>query len=97
MDKERIKNLQERAKQRLDKAETPEEIKAATEEMSMLEGVAEEAEKLEETNKNLLTSYKEALKGQPIKLSKADAIEEDEEAPLEFEDALKKVLDARKN
>ena len=97
MIKEKLEALRAKAKARFDGAQTPEEIKAATEELANLDEIEQDAEKLTTENASLLASYKEIVRREPVtKKAPEESDEEDEEGQgLSFEDALKKVLDAR--
>ena len=97
MDKTKIEALQKRAQERVDKAKTADEAKAATEELEAITQIGKEADELEKENSSLLTAYKEAIRGQPIKLSKDEEPIEKSGEPLEFDEALKKIMDARKS
>lgn len=93
--KKQIEALRETAKKRFDGAQSPEEIKAATEELAQLDEIEKETAKLEEQNASLLASYKEIVKREPV----SNEPEEDEEQRgqgLSFEQALKKVIEAEK-
>lgn len=97
MNNEHLEALRTSAKARFDAAKTAEEIKAATEELSHLDEIEKEEKELTSQNVTLLASYKEIVKKEPV-TTKApkDSDEEDEDGQgLSFEDALKKVLDAR--
>ena len=96
MNNEHLEALRTSAKARFDGAKTAEEIKAATEELSHLDEIEKEEKELTSQNATLLASYKEIVKKEPV-TTKApkDSDEEEEGQGLSFEDALKKVLDAR--
>lgn len=94
MNKDNLEKLKAAAKARFDGAKTPEEVKAATQEIAYIEDFEKEADELEKSNLQLLASYKEAIKGESVTTKKPP--EEDEEGePLEFDEALQKVLDQR--
>lgn len=96
MDKKKIEALQKRAQERVENAKTAEEAKAATEELEAIAQIGKEAEDLERENSSLLSAYKEAIRGQPINLSKEEEPTEKDGEPISFDEALKKVLAARK-
>lgn len=97
MNNEHLEKLRASAKARFDSAQTAEEIKAATEELSHLDEIEKEEKELVSQNAALLASYKEIVKKEPVtnKAPKDSDEEEEEGQGLSFEDALKKVLDAR--
>lgn len=99
MNKSHIEALRAKAQQRFDKAETPEDVKAATEELSHIDELEKESEELEKTSASLLASYKAILKEQPIgkpENKDGDDEEDEEEEGLSFDEALAKVIAARK-
>lgn len=100
MNKSHIEALRANAQQRFDKAETPEDVKAATEELSHIDELEKESEELEKTSASLLASYKAILKEQPVKKKSEDKDgddeEDEEEGELSFDEALSKVIAARK-
>lgn len=100
MDKTHIEELRKAAKARFDGATTPEAVKSATEELAHIDEIEKETEELEKTSASLLASYKSIIKNQPIKKDPAendDEGEEDEEGKaLGFDEALAKVIAARK-
>ena len=97
MNKTHFEALRAAAKARFDGAETPEAVKAATEELAHLDEAEKEAEELIKQNASLLASYKEVVKHEPItdKKPPEDSEDEDEGQGLEFGEALAKVLAAR--
>lgn len=97
MNKQVYEALQKNAQARLDKATTPEEVKAATEDLTNLDSMKKEIEDTEKSNATLLASYKEIVKGQPLDKKPSSDDEDDEpKEGLSFEEALEKVLAKRK-
>lgn len=96
--KTQIDALRKKAKARFDGAKTPEEVKEATEEMAALDELEKESAELEAANASLLASYKDIVKHEAVsEKPQQDPEDEDEEgAGLGFEEALQKVLQARK-
>lgn len=97
--KNQIEVLREKVKARFENGQNPEEIKAATEEMAALDEIEKENEELLKQNASLLASYKEIVKGEPVSTKpqqETDSEDEEEGAGLSFEEALQKVLEARK-
>lgn len=95
MNKDNLEKLKAAAKARFDGAKTPEEVKAATQEIAYIEDFEKEAEELEKSNLQLLASYKEAIKGESVTTKKPPEDEDEEGEPLEFNEALQKVLNQR--
>ena len=98
MDKAKFDALRNAAKGRFDGAKTPDEIKAATEELANIDALEKEAAEIETQNAQLLASYKEIVKKEPIsKKPEDDDGGDDEGEGLDFDEALAKIKAARKN
>lgn len=99
MMKEKIEELRKAAQARLDGATDPEAVKQATADLSALDDLEKEADEMTASNAQLLASYKEIVRGQPLHPKKEDLDDPDDPENghgLSFEEALNKVLEARK-
>lgn len=100
MDLKKIQDLKAKAKNRLEIATSPDEVRAAYAEVSELEALEREAQELIDQNASLVSSYKEVLRKEPVSKKDDDDPEDDENQnegkALSFEDALNKVLASRK-
>jgi len=97
MTKQHFEALRAAAKARFDGAKTPEEVKAATEELANIDEIEKEAEELTKQNASLLASYKEIVKNEPVSKKPPADQEEDEGEGLDFAEALEKIIQARKD
>lgn len=96
MNKINIENLRKAAQSRFDGAKTPEDVKAATEELAAIEEIDKEVGDLEEQNASLLASYKEIVKREPIaNKPEPDPEGEEDRKGLGFAEALAQIKAAR--